>query len=316
MYTAQAILPISPIELQRSLLTICIIFGGGYSIYSACGVGFSGMSFNLLGSLVVNDCEAFENDPRLPFFKYNPGLHLTLDNLNYQNRFTSSFKIYQCIYHVQRGPHPYSARRLSELLLRRKVRLERSGQVVEIVGAELFSVWELEFLEQSTARAVTNSGNSETYWRARYLHDRARQCGDSLESARRVLRMAWDKCGCGKKLARPMDQKVDIISVLVILEDLALNRPDDKFEREIRYQKIFDFLRLYRDQIRNKFRFVMGMRPDYSEIQDCLVRMVQLQRDEDHFVIRDMMLRYDMELSSELRMESKSEYGERKALGV
>ena len=265
-----------------------------HSIYSACSVGVSGMSFNLLGSLVANDCEAYENDPQLPFFKHNPSLCLTLNDLNYQNRFKSSFQIYQCIYHVQRGPHPYSARRLSELLLRRKVRLERSGQVMEIVDVEPFTEMELEFLEQATARAVTNSGNSETYWRARYLHDRARQCGGSLDSARQVLRVAWEKCCCEEKLAHSMAQNVDIISVLVILEDLALNGPDDKYGREKRYQDIFDFLRLYRSQIQNNFLFVTGMRPDYSEIQDCLTRMIQLQRDEDRFVIRDMMIRNKM----------------------
>lgn len=267
-----------------------------HSIYAACCAGASGMSFNLLGSLVSNNCEAYENDPRLPFFKQNPGLHLPLDDLNYQNRFASSFQMYQCIYHVQRGPQPYSARRLSELLLRRKVRLERSGRITEIVDAEPFTDWELEFLEQATTRSVTNSGNSETYWRARYLHDRARQCGGSLDSARQMLRTAWEKCNCGEKLAHPMAQKVDIISVLIILEDLALNGPDDKWERDKRYQKIFDFLRRYRDQIQKDFLFVTGMRPDNNEIQDCLKRMLQLQRNEDHFVTQDMMMRYKMKL--------------------
>ena len=239
-----------------------------HSIYAACSAGASGMAFNLLGSLVANDCEAFENDPKLRFFKNNPGLHLPFDDLNYQNRFATCFQIYQCIYHVHRGPQPYPARRLSELLLRRKVCLERSGQVKEITDVKPFTSWELEFLEQVTARAVTNSGNSETYWRARYLHDRARQCGDSLDSARQVLRTAWEKCRCGEKLAHPMDQNVDIISVLVILEDLALNGPgpDDNYGREKRYQDIFDFLRLYRSQIHDNFLFVTGMRPEYSEI--------------------------------------------------
>ena len=113
-----------------------------------------------------------------------------------------------------------------------------------------------------------------------------------------------------------MTTQVDIISVLVILEDLVLNGPNDKLGREMRYQDIFDFLRRYRDQIQNDFQFVIGMRPEYSEIQDCLDRMVQLQRDEDRFVIQDMTLRYGMASSSESQIEIESEYREREALGV
>ena len=269
-----------------------------HDIYAACCAGASGMAHNLLGSLMANDCESFENDSELPFFKCHPDLHLHIANLQYQDRLTASFQIYACIYNVPRGPQPYPARRLSELLLRRQVRLDSRGEAVAASGEEPFTEFELDFLERSTIRAVTNSGNSETYWRARYLHDRARKYGTSLDSARQTLRTAWEKCGCEQKLARPMAQKVDIISVLVILEDLALSGLEDKEKREHRYRDIFDLLRRYRNQINEAHRFVTGTRPQYSDIQDCLRRMEQLRQEQDRFVIRDMAARYGFELSS------------------
>jgi hypothetical protein len=271
-----------------------------YSIFSVCAIGNSGMACNLLGSLLVNDCEAYENDPRLPFFRENPLLHIPIPELSYPCRFVAAFQVFSCIYHIPRGIQPYPARRLCELLLRRNVRLTDDGEPAPANGWEPFTQEELELLEQATARSMANGGKSEAYWRIRYLHDRAKQQNSSLDSAKQLLKKTWEQCSCTPKLNQPMKYPVDIISVLVILEDLLIEGPPSKETRSKRYSQEGSFLQRYGRQLSAEYKFVTGSRAQYDDIQDCLERMKRLRRDEDRIIVKDVTMRLEQEFSRDL----------------
>lgn len=276
-----------------------------YDMIAALSPGNSGMAYSLLGSLAANDSERLENHPRLPFFLRNPTLHLDIPDLHYPDRFGASFQIYLGIYRIRRGPQPYPARRLSELLLRRLVRLDQSGTLAPGYPDRPFSETELRFLAQAVMRAQLTGGNSAAYWRMRYLHELAIHSRDSslygpkMREAKQALQAIWKVCSCGEKLARlerSDPQLPDIISVLVILEDLLMNPLSSREERETRYCAIFDFLRRYRQQIQENPRFSIGLCPQYSDIQDCLYRIDCLRQEEDRFIVQDRMLQFDSRL--------------------
>lgn len=268
-----------------------------YSIYAALSPGNSGVAYNLLGSLMANNSEQLENNSKLPFFKANPKLHLDVQDLWYENRFVASFKIYLRLYNIRRGSQPYSARRLCELILRRQVRLQENNQPVTAHGNEPFTDAELSFLEQATTRAMLNHGNSEAYWRVRFLHEMARKNMEHkngshwMDSAARELRMIWRKCSCDEKLQRLQTLKyetVDFISMLVILEDLLMDSQKEQAIRNRRYEMIFDYLRWYRNRSQEEPKFATGVCAQYSDIQDCLSRIDRLKHVGDGFIIQHM----------------------------
>lgn len=270
-----------------------------YSIYAALSPGNSGAAYNLLGSLVANDSEQLENNQNLPFFKANPQLHLNVQDLRYTNRFVSSFKIYLRLYNIRRGSQPYSARRLCELILRRQVRLQENNQPVAAYGNEPFTDAELSFLEQATTRAMLHRGNSEAYWRVRFLHEFARKNTEHkngsrwMDNAARELFIIWRKCSCDEKLQWLSTSKyeaVDFISMLVILEDLLMDNQKDQKIRDERYKVIFEYLQWYRDRSEEKPKFTTGICAQYSDIQDCLSRIDRLKHDGDSFIIQHMKL--------------------------
>lgn len=159
----------------------------------------------------------------------------------------SAFQIYRLVYNIRRGPQPYSARRLCEFLLRRQVRLDENGQPRTALGNGPFTQLEFSFLEQATARALMNRQSGETYWRARYLHELALQAAGTaqfqqkLDRAQAALKTAWEKTSCTKKshdLLNSRFSEVDFLSVLVMIEDLLMDRNRGKEERRILYTRL------------------------------------------------------------------------------
>ena len=229
-----------------------------YCILAALSVGNSGMAYNLLGSLAANDTEVLENNPNLPFFKAHPKLHTEISELAYQDRFLAAYQIYFLIYNIRRGPQPYSARRLCEFLLRRQVRLDPDGQPVSACGSEPFTSQEFDFLEQATARALFNRQNNEFYWRARYLHELARQdpehpqYGQRIKRAEQALQEAWLHISGDQKLQELINfnfQKVDFVSVLVLIEVLLLYPTWKDAQRDVVYERVFRYLAYMRETI-------------------------------------------------------------------
>ena len=269
------------------------------SIFAALSAGESGMAYNLMGTMAANDCEVLENDKNLPFFKRSPKRHLDIPGLAYGERFVASFQIFLQIYNIRRGPQPYSARRLCEVLLRRQVRLDETGNPVPAIGNEPFTETELQFLERATSRALLNKGKSESYWRARYLHELAAQEKDpehadlARDSAGEALDFVWKKCSCDEKLSKLLNSdfnQVDFLSFLIILEDMLLNPPEEKEKRDRLYDKIFDYLKSFRTKIQKEPVYTTGVCAQYSDIQDCLNRIDRLKRSDDGFVVRHLMV--------------------------
>ena len=268
-----------------------------YCVIAALSPGNSGMAYNLLGSMAENDDEVLENDRNLPFFKENPGLHLDIPDLQYQENHVASFRIYQQIYNVRRGSQPYSARRLCESLLRRQVRLDQEGEPVPADGAEPFTERELELLNQATLRTSLKKESSGLYWRARFLHELAVWDNNSeqfefrLRNAQRALRAVWDKNSCTRKLTeleKGQFDGVDFLSVLIILEDLLLNQAGRQEQRDLLYSRIFEYLRYCWIKLQTKPRYTTGSRVTYSDLQSCILHIDRLKTDGDSFIVKHM----------------------------
>jgi hypothetical protein len=97
-----------------------------------------------------------------------------------------------------------------------------------------------------------------------------------------------------------MKYPVDIISVLVILEDLLIEGPPSKETRSKRYSQEGSFLQRYGRQLSAEYKFVTGSRAQYDDIQDCLERMKRLRRDEDRIIVKDVTMRLEQEFSRDL----------------
>lgn len=268
-----------------------------YSVFAALSPGNSGMAYNLLGTMMGNDDEQLENNKSLPFFKKNPKLHLEIPGLAYEDRFAASFQIFLHIYNIRRGPQPYSARRLCELMLRRQVQLDEKNHPIQITAYEPFTDWELKFIEQASKRSLLNKGNSEAYWYARYLHEAAIQNKTTKDSdlrgsrAERALQTAWKKCSCDEKLLRLKNSDfagVDFISMMIILEDLLMDHSKSKEIREMLYDQIFNYLRHFREKTLTP-EYTTGVRTQYSDLHDCLSRIDRLKDSGDDFVVRHNM---------------------------
>lgn len=272
-----------------------------YSILAALSPGNSGAAYNLLGSLMANNSEVLENDRRMPFFRKNPKLHIHVPGLSYEQRFRTSFEIYSLIYHIRRGPQPYSARRLCECLLRRQVRLDETGQPVPAAGNEPFTALEFTFLEQATTRALMNKQSSELYWRARYLHELALQTNDKdqhnlkLEQAKSALAQVWKRTSCDDKRHDLMNSRfshVDFLSALVILEDLLLDQFKRKDERDLLYTGLFEYFSYCHRNIQTTLSFTTGSMLQESDLHNCFARIERLKQESDTFIVQHLRAIY------------------------
>ena len=265
-----------------------------YSILSACSEGNSGTAYNLLGSMLINDDETLENNEGLPLFRNNPTLHIDIPGLNYENRFAAAYRVFSCIYEIKRGPQPYSARKMCELLLRRQVRLDSMGEPVEACQSDAFTSSELAFLDRAARKAITNGGITENYWRGRYQYDLAVKLHpDDTTQAKQTLCRVWKKCGCVEKIRSKMPKGVDITSVQAMIEDLLLNGPKDLYKREKIYDHIFSYLRRYQSQAEERLRFTTGSLPQTFEVEDCIWRMERYAEiNHDERILRFAKARY------------------------
>lgn len=275
-----------------------------YSIFAALSPGNSGMAYNLLGTMLANDDEQLENNKKLAFFKANPELHLEIPGLNYEDRFAAAFKTYRAIYNIRRGPQPYSARRLCELLLRRQVALDENTQPIQISEYKPFCNSEWIFMEQAIKRAILNRGSSGAYWYARYLHEAVIQGQehDDLDArmgrAERALQAAWKKCSCDKKLLSLKNRSfkdVDIISVLIIVEDLLMDHSKAKETRDMLYDQIFAYLNDYLKKS-DVPSYTTGVYDPYGDVHDCLLRINRFKDNEDSFIVQHMMKTYEFKI--------------------
>jgi len=266
---------------NHDLLFLCLqsLRAKAATIYSACSPGLSGQALNQLGCFLENQQEAFENDPRLPFFRKYPQFHLPVDGLEYDLPFVSAFRLFFRIYSIRRGPQPYSARKLVELLLRRKVRLDRQGQPAPCTPETPFTLAELDFLEQATARAASTGAVGTAYWRARYLHERARFLGMHtaegqrlLEQARQALHTDWVLCRCSDRFDRATEEP-DLYASLILTEERGLNSMDAPGAWPARYRRLSDYLQRQWEQTQRTLRFTTKLRPQCFWYEDCLLRL-------------------------------------------
>lgn len=269
----------SPGSLAMARLCLLSLRAKACSICSACGPGVSGAALHLLGYMLESQTETFENDSRLPCFQANPGLHLDDLDLAYTDHNISAFQVYRRIYDIRRGIQPYPARKLSELLLRRLVCLDDGGQPAACESDTPFTPAELDFLEQSTARAAASANPGTSYWRARYLHERAWTLGlDTkegryfLQQARQALQTDWERCRCTQRLDRD-ELNMDMNSARIVAETLALGNADDYDKWPHRYARLSAFFQAQAARLDGPQTFQLASRLLEPDFQDCLDRL-------------------------------------------
>jgi len=210
---------------SRDLQFLCIqsLRAKALSIYSACAPGASGAALNHLGFHLENQGDAAENAPSLSFFRDFPHRHLDIPELEYDQPAVDAFRVYRRVYDVRRGLQPYSSRKLAELLLTRRVRLDEAGQPHPCTPEVPFNRTELDFLEQATCRAATARRVVAGYWRARYLHERALFLGADTPEGAQLLEKARTALARDQATERQLHKSPTLYSALLMVEDMALN---------------------------------------------------------------------------------------------
>jgi len=180
-----------------------------HSIYAAISQGTSGAALNMLACFLENQQEELENCADLPFFRRNPHLHIQMGpELEYPDHHRLAFLTYRRIYQIRRGPQPYSARKLAQAVLNRRIRLDTSMQPYAGPGKDrALTQQELEFLQEATSRACENPGAGYAIARIQYLHERANspfntpEAEPYLDEASMLFQREWTLCGCQEALA-------------------------------------------------------------------------------------------------------------------
>lgn len=195
--------------------------GKVFSSYAAFHEGASGEALNMLGTFMQNQQEELENNRDLKFFINHPDLHCDMNRkeLLYTNNHIGAFHIFLRIYNIKRGGQPYTARKLAEIILNRRVRLVEDKTANEgfrpIIGPgdsqELNEV-EVKFLDQVTERVCTSNRGGFGIYRIRYLNEK--ETTASIEAERR-FEVEWTRCGCTTKFE---EDKVDFNSAQLLAE--------------------------------------------------------------------------------------------------
>lgn len=198
-----------------------------HSIYAAISQGTSGAALNMLACFLENQQEELENHPSLPFFKKCPEFHLDMDaaELEYPSHHLRAFFAYRRIYNIRRGPQPYSARKLAQALLARRVRLNEAGLPVDGPGSDnRLTKQERKFLEEATRRACEEPRTGHRIPRIRFLHECIENPSEGedisrlTEEAHILFQHEWALCGCQEKLQSGSSLGVDLNSVLMAAE--------------------------------------------------------------------------------------------------
>jgi len=244
--------------------------GKAMSICSAVAEGASGAALNLLGVMTESDIAAsLENDPHLPVFKEQPELHIPVEGLTDGERFPKAFVLLDRVYNIPRGQQAYAARKVSELLMRRVVRLE-GGRPCTCTAGVPFVQEELEYLRKSTERAAASELSAVAYWRARFLWD---ERGDGQRDAagiRELLRQEWKRCHCPQMVE---EGRLNLQAVLIAVERLALDvQAFDAAEKDRLCRLILDWFRNWPQRSR-QVRFHLGTGEHLEYRDDALWRL-------------------------------------------
>ena len=116
--------------------------------------------------------------------------------------------------------------------------------------------------------------------------------------AERALQTAWKKCSCDKKLLSLKNRSfkdVDIISALIIVEDLLMDHSKAKETKDMLYDQIFAYLNdcLKKLDVPN---YTTGVNDPYGDVHDCLLRINRLKDNEDSFIVQHMMKIYEFKI--------------------
>lgn len=262
-----------------------------YSVYAAFHECASGPALNLLGCFLENQQEVLENSARLPFFEKEPHLRIEMgrEELRYPERQRNAFRAYLRIYNIRRGNQPYSARRLAEALLCRRVRLS-GGCVTPGSGAEgPFTEEERRFLDEATRRSCTGAAAGYGICRIRFLNDRIAELEQNgfrsedereLERMRREVkarfRQEWERCRCGEKLRPDGGTAMDLYTVSLIAEYEPV--------RPVKAQVpawVAGARRFFREQMpkeNSTVRYTTGLVQREQYLRECWQRLRRLER--------------------------------------
>ena len=204
------------------------------SIYAAFHEGASGPALNMLGCFCENQQELLENSPGLAFFQQNPDLHSPIprETLFDGAHALHAWQLYLRIYQIQRGLQPYSARCLADLLLRRQVRLNGTGEALPGPGRDQdWNQAELDFLWEATNRSCTSGRKGFQLCRIRflnellerqtpelYVHGAVRDRASLEQELERRYRREWEDCQCGPRLGREAGYAPDLFTIMLLAE--------------------------------------------------------------------------------------------------
>ncbi len=204
------------------------------SIYAAFHEGASGAALNMLGCFCQNQQELLENNPELVFFQQNPHLHSPIpqESLLDKDHALHAWQLYLRIYQIQRGLQPYSARCLADLLLRRQVRLDSSGEALTGPGQDpSFNQAELDFLWEATNRSCSRESKGNQLCRIRFLNELLERQEPELyiqgtvrdrvsleQELERRYRREWEDCQCAARLRKEEGYPPDLFTIMLLAE--------------------------------------------------------------------------------------------------
>ena len=204
------------------------------SIYAAFHEGASGAALNMLGCFCQNQQELLENNPELVFFHQNPHLHSPIpqESLLDKDHALHAWQLYLRIYQIQRGLQPYSARCLADLLLRRQVRLDSSGEALTGSGQDpSFNQAELDFLWEATNRSCSRESKGNQLCRIRFLNELLERQEPELyiqgtvrdrvsleQELERRYRREWADCQCAARLRKEEGYPPDLFTIMLLAE--------------------------------------------------------------------------------------------------
>ena len=134
-------------------------------------IGTSGGALNTLAQMLINQANLLEIDPRLTFFRQNPGILSTQVDaphdyrVNDQDHFKLAYRVLRVVCGIRRGNQPYSHLKAAELILKGRVPEEGS----------------IPWVEAALDRAINGDQPMGNYWKGRYYLNCANASSNPLE---------------------------------------------------------------------------------------------------------------------------------------
>lgn len=202
-----------------------------HSIYAAISAGSSGVALNMLACFLENQQEELENHKELPFFQKNPCLHCEISSelLEYTDNHVNAFLVYLRIYRIRRGLQPYSARKVAQSLICRRVRLDSSGMPIAGPGGDPdFTEKEWRFLDEATKHACVGLGSGYRLPRIRFLNEYIQMLDSTgsrdplkmqlLQEASKLFKAEWEENNCSMKLKSASKEALDFNTIVLVAE--------------------------------------------------------------------------------------------------